>query len=979
MRTAAGPPRRVARAAEARVVAFDLGEKTGVDMRGHDDARRAPEFAQNIRYDTGRAEIRPGILTTGIVPCAGPATGIGFLHIAASFGDIPVDADDETSGSITRGIAFGIKSTGEAGVWLDGGAEGSWNETIPSSPLGVGRQVYTAQLGNRLYGVDGISGLIRYDGSFESLASVDVLVPVSPPGEADPGVGAPLLVHAPMATPTPPFEKRQLAGLAPEANMTNVTLGPATPFGEAEFLSVSASNDLAEGAMVVALTPVPDWRAEGALSDRLVVEVNCSRSDVIQAQLVLVSDAVTLDADFPAGGAVEHVIAPALDATNSATFDIAVPVARDWCVVAFDLTGLPDSLLRHMKYVCLRLVNVAQWRPDTPQFVHLGSLHLPGNMTAPVAWYRWRATDEDPGATIEGQPATGLAQSGKPFSVALNTWVAGPVRGSRAFRLQTRVAPPIAPGATPSKIGNLLGTPDSQSQENQGKRDYPGAPVGRTTVNLRAENRAAPYMVELYRAVWEPAMDAPGWDPESAEWRLVRKVVVAAGRVEGENDAYLDETSEDALRVAALQPFDTLPLAPNRDAPWYLLARGGRLFFFRTDNNPTRVFVSDLGNPESVPPAPLGELSEPGRGGFIDLSDQLGEGITGAAARRDEILIWTAASCYSLRITAEGTAQEFFEVQPLCHIGCVAPLSIAEGPGWVVWADGQGIQFMTDRAAAPSAVPLSDPIGDLWRGMDLSQKQRVSCVYFAPEAVLYVAIPGKGAALNTDLWRYSFRTRTWSGPERRGEGDAVGSAPRRLFTKPRQGAVSGGDTGASLEVGWIRGDTGAVERYVNDGDVTDGVLRYAEYEDTFGRSLNCEIRCPWVAMPGLGRALRLRIETSEELWEESEITGDPQLDDPRFMGSTLTVYIDVRQGPGGGAGIHSRSYSFNHNTPPGSQNAGWDRLECEVHPDLEGAEFRVRVGGSVTATTPLGIRAVSLLVQPRGPWRPEQRDWSAPV
>ena len=890
--------------------------------------------ANDLRFDGQIAEVRPGFVADGA-----PAGGTKLVNMApwrkagtmagAEFGEGEL-VHKVVSGYLNEPPSGGVGPNENHGaMWVDREA-GAGYESIPipsSNPLLGKGQMRFAQMSDYLYGVDGSSGLVRYDGTLDLTQALTVLAPTSQPTTLN-VTASPYLLE-------PTGRTLRLGGVAaPELGTVTLTTDTLnlTPFGVLQSRLKIITNGATKARVIMDLGAARNLSQSFAWGTSLLFEAMITKALSVPAHLRIVTSAFV---DFAAINA-DVGTATAFTTLNSYSWQINPKTAGQWEIFELSTAGVPAAILADVRWLILEVDNAADWVGET---LYFGALHSPGNQSVGNVWYKVRAAQSSPAATNpSSSPIVGL---GAASDVNLTTGASSTPNTTRSAIVNTSLTPqPTA--NTSTSIGHLLG---DRVGTTLGSNSI-GAPSRRVKVDLNL-SQAGPSgsLLELYRSLSDPALT----DPDGAIYRLVASIPYDS-TVSPLYTLY-DNMAEEDLRNQPTLPPDTLPPLSGRTAPHFILSRRGRLFYFRTDEQPSYIGASDIGNPESLAPVEFSSQKIPGLGGFETIDQLTNEGgITGATMREDEILIFTRRGTWSWRILNEGLEGEEWIIQRVNGIGCAAPNSICYADRGIVWANETGIQYLSDGSIIPLDYPLSDSINRTWKEIPLDQLSKVSCAYVPDDHSLYVSVAEPQQTTNTAILRYSFRNKNWSGKEIVRTGTVEHGNPQRLIPIWQEG------TGTKLFL--IRDDVTEIDRYLIPGVDNDPYLN-------FGGLAAFRLETGFVELGRRLRVVRWRVDIGSDLGtvDVNSVATNA------IVQASLNLRIEVRSTLNGDVVINAKDHGFDHIVPIGTLSAGWGTYHGETDPVLEGADVRLIITGTAQGEVALRIRNLEIDVQDRGPWR----------
>lgn len=147
------------------------------------------------------------------------------------------------------------------------------------------------------------------------------------------------------------------------------------------------------------------------------------------------------------------------------------------------------------------------------------------------------------------------------------------------------------------------------------------------------------------------------------------------------------------------------------------------LFIAGDSDNPSRLYYS--GGGDKVEDFTIG-----GGGGFLDISKNDGQVITGFIVFKDSLIIFKDRSIYKFSFSTSGLPQ-IEQVNPA--IGCIAPRSIVPVENDVFFAGEDGIYTLGNEAGfafdVVRANELSVPVRSEYQGIDPAYISRISAVY----------------------------------------------------------------------------------------------------------------------------------------------------------------------------------------------------------------------------------------------------------
>jgi hypothetical protein len=147
------------------------------------------------------------------------------------------------------------------------------------------------------------------------------------------------------------------------------------------------------------------------------------------------------------------------------------------------------------------------------------------------------------------------------------------------------------------------------------------------------------------------------------------------------------------------------------------------LFVAGDTANPSRLYYSGGGDK-------INDFTVGGGGGFIDISKNDGQKITGMIVFKDSLIIFKERSTYKFAFTTSGLPQ-VEQVNPA--VGCIAPRSIVAVENDIFFAGEDGVYTMGNEAGFAFDVlrtnELSVPIRPTYETIDPAYIQNISAVY----------------------------------------------------------------------------------------------------------------------------------------------------------------------------------------------------------------------------------------------------------
>ena len=147
------------------------------------------------------------------------------------------------------------------------------------------------------------------------------------------------------------------------------------------------------------------------------------------------------------------------------------------------------------------------------------------------------------------------------------------------------------------------------------------------------------------------------------------------------------------------------------------------LFIAGDPNNPSRVYYSGGGDK-------INDFTIGGGGGFVDVSRNDGQAVTGMIVFKDKLLIFKERSTYQFSFTTSGLPQ--VEVINTA-VGCAAPRSIVAVENDVLFMSEVGLYAIGNEAGFAFDVlrtnELSSKVRSIIRGIEPSELDRVAGVY----------------------------------------------------------------------------------------------------------------------------------------------------------------------------------------------------------------------------------------------------------
>lgn len=155
----------------------------------------------------------------------------------------------------------------------------------------------------------------------------------------------------------------------------------------------------------------------------------------------------------------------------------------------------------------------------------------------------------------------------------------------------------------------------------------------------------------------------------------------------------------------------------------YIAVYKDSLFIAGDPDNPSRLYYSGGGDK-------IEDFTIGGGGGFIDISKNDGQTITGMIVFKDSLLVFKERSIYKFSFTTSGLPQ-VEQVNPA--IGCVAPRSIVAVENDVFFAGEDGVYTIGNEAGFAFDVlrtnELSVPVRPEYQSIDPAYIQNIAAVY----------------------------------------------------------------------------------------------------------------------------------------------------------------------------------------------------------------------------------------------------------
>jgi hypothetical protein len=226
--------------------------------------------------------------------------------------------------------------------------------------------------------------------------------------------------------------------------------------------------------------------------------------------------------------------------------------------------------------------------------------------------------------------------------------------------------------------------------------------------------------------------------------------------------AYTDNTSDTTI-------LENRILEEHGDAPpsvYYCEPHKQRMWWLRTDTNPTRGYWSDAGSPESV-------YAE----NFLDFSDSetVGDTITGALGNYEGLLVvFTERALWTVSGTGAiiGDITDWTKTRTNAQIGSVSHRSATRVPAGSKYTDQQGQLQTTAKSAIVYFTPLGDirlfdgdndliishPVRDTIAGFNYSQRAKIHALHdSANDQIIWFIPTGSSGEPDTAIsWNYRY-------------------------------------------------------------------------------------------------------------------------------------------------------------------------------------------------------------------------------
>lgn len=173
----------------------------------------------------------------------------------------------------------------------------------------------------------------------------------------------------------------------------------------------------------------------------------------------------------------------------------------------------------------------------------------------------------------------------------------------------------------------------------------------------------------------------------------------------------------------------------------YVAVHKNRVFFAGSSSNPSRLYFSDLLNPDSWPTL-----------NFIDISPEDGDSLTGVLSYGDYLVI---AKQHSIWILAGDAPANFTVRRVSARIGCLAPRSLCAVNDLICFVADDGV-YLTDLTQTTMA---SERVRKTWSGLNRRRLHQAAAHSFNHK--LFVAVPDGNSTYNNLVLVYDLIRKAW--------------------------------------------------------------------------------------------------------------------------------------------------------------------------------------------------------------------------
>jgi hypothetical protein len=894
----------------------------------------------NLKIDSGAAMLRPG-LTQEFGFSSGNglgALGMGLLRFPEK------GATPESEQIVVHGTRNEINPDGSTTlrgalyVYNTGNPVGEditpvSTIDLTSSLLNTSNAAAFAQYNNRLYGVNGVDGLLRWDGGDPDTTTALVVQ----------GVTTPLAPVADTVVIGFPFTGSWVIPSAYSGNWAAGYTGSAVsnPFLDESNTSVSVLVPQSGSAVNEAV--YYDYGADLSfdlttpenLSDYLILCVNIVTDTTHAANQAMFENGQTYSFVFQIGnGDPSLTPSPPPNVVDEWTVTVA---ASGWNIIYLPLDTTVAGMNDIRWYSFYDLYCPAILGNATPDHdvwlcrpLFSGMQGIQGNNSN--VFYKMAA--EDGATTVVSIPTLGTEQQ------------------------ETSL---VLPSSGPLPSGTIL----------------PQPPTGKVQVTVDFGTQPSTVdILNIYRAVIDPSTDLT---PEGKTYYFVAEINRSTGMLTdgaGNTSAIVPTESGgtvyrfyDNMTEADLLAADPIPIPADvpptgLDAPRFIIAKDTRLVLAGSANNPSRLWLSNIGQGEQVNQSALSDANQAGQGGFIDIGNDDGDEIMGLVIRGYEILVFKRQGIWILRGRNEGLSTETWDVNRITDppMGMVGPNAFCVFPTGILFYNGQAIYELPTGSHTVVELPISRQMQRTFDVIPEALKSSVALIFHPTYDMVLIAMGIPGDVTNTELMTWDRRLflhihRRWlpgmfSG---RWRNDAMGGQPRTTW-RPGLFLWDGTDLFVS------RVDAPVVDRLKRLGK--DAVI-YTDWEQPIPFSL----LTPWIAPSPVGKLRLLQLRT--EWTYLNDATNDDQLF-PGDVPPVLAASVTCRTRPHGA--IFSTALNYTDNplieNPNGLFLSGQVAdINRDLPPNLEGTAFQVEVNGRCSGARRVNLLGLWLKYSPRGEYR----------
>jgi hypothetical protein len=177
-----------------------------------------------------------------------------------------------------------------------------------------------------------------------------------------------------------------------------------------------------------------------------------------------------------------------------------------------------------------------------------------------------------------------------------------------------------------------------------------------------------------------------------------------------------------------------------------------RAVYSGVSTQPNRIYLSNYEEPRQIPALTLLQ-TEPNAGGYIDVTANSGDAVTGFSTFGDRLLIFKRNSVWALVGT---TFQDFVLQLVTDECGCASHKSIAQYQNGVLWYTGKDVIHFT----AEGMTVVSDPVRTVLDGISTSYWSQV-CGLVSDLKYFFFYTP-TGGSYNTGGLAYDLRKGGWT-------------------------------------------------------------------------------------------------------------------------------------------------------------------------------------------------------------------------